>query len=47
MAASSRGKLERSDSQDLIAYVKLLAETKTQLEEATKNMTDDELRKIK
>ncbi len=47
MAASARGKLDRADSQDLIAYVKLLADTKVQLEDATKAMTDDELRKIK
>ncbi len=47
LAASARGKLDRADSQDLIAYVKLLADTKTQLEEATRSMTDEELRKIK
>lgn len=47
MSASARGKLDRSESQDLIAYVKLLAETKVQLEDATKNMTDAELKAIK
>lgn len=46
MAASARGKLDRADSQDLIAYVKLLADTKTQLEEATKSMSNEELKKL-
>lgn len=47
MIASTGRKLDRGESQDLIAYVKLLAETKVQLEDASKNMTDEELRKIK
>jgi len=45
MAASARGKLDRADSQDLVSYIKLLADTKLQLEDATKNMTDEQLKK--
>lgn len=47
MAASARGKLDRADSQDLIAYAKLLSEIKGELEDAAKNMSEEELRKVK
>jgi hypothetical protein len=46
MAASARGKLDTAESRDLIAYVKLLAETKAQLEDASKNMSTEELKKL-
>lgn len=46
MIASTGRKLDRGESQDLIAYVKLLAETKMQLEDASKNMTTEELKKL-
>lgn len=46
MIASTGRKLDAGESRDLIAYVKLLAETKAQLEDATKNMTDAELKKL-
>ncbi len=47
MAASARGKLDRSDATDLINYIKLLADTKVQLEDAVKNLSDAELKAIK
>ncbi len=42
---SSGQKLEAADSRDLIAYVKLLTETKASLEDAVKNMSDEELQR--
>ena len=43
---SSGVKLDRADSQDLIAYIKVLSEVKGELEDAAKNMSDDELKKV-
>lgn len=45
MRASLAGKLDRSESQDLVAYVKLLTEIKSEMQDALANMSDAELQK--
>lgn len=47
MAQSAKGKLDRADSQDLIAYVKVLSELKSELQSSLSSMTDAELKAIK
>lgn len=45
LIASISGKLDRAQSQDLVAYVKLLTETKIAMQDAVANMSDAELEK--
>lgn len=44
---SSRGKLAPASARDLVAYVKLLSEIKSDTQEELANMTDEELSKLK
>lgn len=46
MIESSRGKLSAPSARDLVAYLKLLNELKTEQADNLSNMTDDELRKL-
>ncbi len=47
MRLSAKGKLEGGDARDLVAYIKLLSELKTEQQAALKNMTDEELKALK
>lgn len=46
MTASARGKLEAADSRDLVAYIKLLSELKTEKQKELASLTDEQLEKL-